>query len=116
MLPAESRLAARISTISRIEVMGLALAVILDALRPLLPGTISTTIDFVLNLHIMTNDATAAVLTSWSKCRDGTFKAVKDMLLATHHHFKALIVLISTDFTLSHCFELLSKARTLLSP
>jgi hypothetical protein len=62
----------------------------------------STTIESSLDFDTMPDDPAAAVLTAGSKSREGTFKTVEDMPLASHEHLKGLIVLIAADFTLGH--------------
>jgi hypothetical protein len=62
----------------------------------------STTIDGSLDFYPMTDDPAAAVVTAGSKSREGTFKTVEHMSLASHDHLKGLIVLVAADFTLSH--------------
>jgi hypothetical protein len=65
----------------------------------LLAGTMGTTVKDSLCLHAVTDDPTAAVRAGWRQCLNGTFKAIEDMGLTTHPHFKTLIVHVTAYFT-----------------
>jgi hypothetical protein len=70
----------------------------------------------------MPNDPAPAMLASRRQRMNRAFKAVKDMALPAHHHFKALVVVVSANFTLCHKNSpeksppLRAKGATIASP
>jgi hypothetical protein len=76
---------------------------VLELLDAMLAGAVGTAIELtVSHFHAMPDDHASAVGAARRQGMDGTFKAVKHVLLIPHHHFKRLVILVSTDFAFGH--------------
>lgn len=53
-------------------------------------------------LHIVADDAAAALSALGREGMDGALEAVENMLLAFHDHFKRFLIIVSANFALSH--------------
>ena len=67
--------------------------------------TIGTAVEGSVYFYSMTNNAAATMTTGRSQGSNCTFKAVEDMCVTSHDYFKGLIVVIATQFTLSHTYS-----------
>jgi len=72
--------------------------------------TIGTAVEGSVCFYPMTNNAAATVTTGRSQGSNCTFKAVEDMCVTSYDHLKGLIVVIATQFTLSHTHSSLYKS------
>src|SRR5215211_5681862 len=81
---------------------------ILQLIHSLLACAMCTTIELpIANFHAMPNDLTSAVGALGSQCMDRAFETVEHVCLASQFHFKRFVIVISTDFTRSHCSSFL---------
>ncbi|HJS18704.1 MAG TPA: hypothetical protein VJ785_08140, partial [Anaerolineales bacterium] len=60
------------------------------------------------DLHAVPDDHASAVSTFGSQCMDRALETVEHVGFAPQYHFKRLIILVSTDFTLCHRSSFLS--------
>src|SRR5215471_12118656 len=64
--------------------------------------TVSTAEKLSANLHAMANDFAPTMFTDWCHQLDSALKAIEDVPHTCLYDFEALVIVISTDFTLCH--------------
>jgi hypothetical protein len=76
--------------------------VISQTVHTLLFGAVDTAENFVVGLHAVTDDARPAMLTLGRQNTNGALETIEDVLFASNCDTKAVRILISAVFTLSH--------------